>query len=68
MSEQELTFFYPTETVRQASLEIREGLPVVYYDEDGNRTQIGVTGKPEPIEGGWSIKARISCTDEEGEG
>jgi len=68
MAEKELTFFYPTETVQQAFLEMREGLPVVYYDEDGNRTQIGVTGKPEAVEGGLSIKARTGGTDGKGEG
>ena len=65
MAEQEMTFFYPAEAVQQAFLEMREGLPVVYYDEDGNRTQIGVTGKPEPIEGGWSIKARFDDADQD---
>jgi len=68
MAEQEMTFFYPAEAVQQASLEIREGLPVVYYDEDGNMTQIGVTGKPEAVEGGLSIGVRFGGTDEEGEG
>lgn len=61
MTDVKMTFYYPAEVVEKAPESFPEGLPVVYYGEDGSRVQIGTTGKAEALDGGLYIEVNINA-------